>query len=53
MLIEVQVFAGSDTTAIALRAILYFLMKDPDSKQTEVWKAYRACLARLPQLSAV
>ena len=25
-----QVFAGSDTTAIALRAILYFLMKHPE-----------------------
>lgn len=28
-----QVFAGSDTTAIALRAILYFLMKNPDKMQ--------------------
>ncbi len=27
--LRVQVFAGSDTTAIALRAILYFLMKNP------------------------
>ena len=26
---SVQVFAGSDTTAIALRAILYFLIKNP------------------------
>ena len=25
-----QVFAGSDTTAIALRAVLYFLMKHPE-----------------------
>ncbi|ODV87035.1 hypothetical protein CANARDRAFT_27370 [[Candida] arabinofermentans NRRL YB-2248] len=27
--LSTNVFAGSDTTAIALRAILYFLMKDP------------------------
>jgi len=34
-----NVFAGSDTTAIALRAILYFLMKHPDKMhrlQTEI-----------------
>ncbi|KAK5166467.1 uncharacterized protein LTR77_008010 [Saxophila tyrrhenica] len=28
--LSANVFAGSDTTAIALRAILYFLMKNPD-----------------------
>ena len=27
---QFQVFAGSDTTAIALRAILYFLIKNPE-----------------------
>lgn len=28
-----NVFAGSDTTAISIRAILYFLMKNPNCKQ--------------------
>ncbi|EMC93694.1 hypothetical protein BAUCODRAFT_76509 [Baudoinia panamericana UAMH 10762] len=31
--LSTNVFAGSDTTAIALRAILYFLMKNPDKMQ--------------------
>jgi cytochrome P450 len=33
----VQVFAGSDTTAIALRATLYYLMKNPE-KMTKLLK---------------
>jgi cytochrome P450 len=62
-----NVFAGSDTTAIALRAILYFLMRDPDimaKAQAEIDAAvrdgkvsnpisYRESLAQLPYMSAV
>ena len=42
---SLQVFAGSDTTAIALRTILYFLMKNPDKMRKlrqEVDDAYKA-----------
>ena len=28
-----NIFAGSDTTAISTRAIIYYLLKNPDAKQ--------------------
>ncbi|OQO09835.1 hypothetical protein B0A48_04187 [Cryoendolithus antarcticus] len=43
--LSTNVFAGSDTTAIALRAILYFLMKNPEKMkklQKEIDDAQRA-----------
>ncbi|KAJ6004050.1 hypothetical protein N7522_005695 [Penicillium canescens] len=65
--LSANVFAGSDTTAIALRAILYFLMRNPDimaKVQAEIDTAvlegkagnpisYRESLAHLPYMSAV
>ncbi|KAK3715293.1 hypothetical protein LTR37_007260 [Vermiconidia calcicola] len=43
--LSTNVFAGSDTTAIALRAILYFLMKNPakmEKLQNEIDDAFKA-----------
>ncbi|KAE8149811.1 cytochrome P450 [Aspergillus avenaceus] len=65
--LSANVFAGSDTTAIALRAILYYLIHHPDAMskvQHEVDMAdqaarlsnpisYQESIAHLPYLSAV
>lgn len=62
-----NVFAGSDTTAIALRAVLYFIMRQPEVEaklRDEVYGAesdqklsdpvsYRESIAHLPYLGAV
>lgn len=61
--LSTNVFAGSDTTAIALRAILYFLIKNPAAMQKLVREIDEAELSpivqdreareRLPYLNAV
>ncbi|EOD51764.1 Cytochrome p450 [Neofusicoccum parvum] len=65
--LSTNVFAGSDTTAIALRAILYFLLKNPHTLATLVAEidaadakgllsdlvSYREATAHLPYLDAV
>ncbi|KAL4923488.1 cytochrome P450 [Aspergillus undulatus] len=62
-----NVFAGSDTTAIALRAIVYFLLKNPMCMEKVVAEidladgvghlsdpiSYRESMTRLPYLGAV
>lgn len=65
--LSANVFAGSDTTAIALRAIIYFLLRNPSvmaKVQTEIGNAtregklsdpisYRESMMHLPYLGAV
>ncbi|KAF9631373.1 Cytochrome P450 [Lasiodiplodia theobromae] len=65
--LSTNVFAGSDTTAIALRAIIYFLLKNPHTMRTLVAEidaadeagllselvSYREATTHLPYLDAV
>ncbi|OCL14764.1 putative cytochrome P450 pisatin demethylase [Glonium stellatum] len=65
--LSTNVFAGSDTTAIALRAIIYFLIRNPDKMKklvSQIDKAalsgklsqpikYKEAITHLPYLDAV
>ncbi|RDW79279.1 cytochrome P450 [Aspergillus mulundensis] len=65
--LSTNVFAGSDTTAIALRAIVYFLLKNPEKMDKVVAEidaadgagrlsspiSYKESMAHLPYLAAV
>lgn len=65
--LSTNVFAGSDTTAIALRAIIYFLLQNPDSMEKVLTElndgivdgnisnpvTYRESTSHLPYLGAV
>ncbi|KAL5040821.1 hypothetical protein BDW71DRAFT_33319 [Aspergillus fruticulosus] len=64
--LSTNVFAGSDTTAIALRAIVYFLLKNPEKMENVVGEidaadsagrlsspiSYKESMAHLPYLAA-
>ena len=45
-----NVFAGSDTTAITLRSIIYFLLKNPDCKSRFVEEIDAQCGEGIPNL---